>query len=335
MSLMTPAPTAMGNAPLAARRVDTWRAVSARGFTRGASSSTMVSSSAIPAPCNSAVTRSPAARIVFESATMQHARDGCSAVMTAPACSNALRSTTTERVTDAFASARASSESVIACPARRPALRAGRDPLASSLRHAETLQRLTELVRKRGTRPITVGGIDRDDAQHAGRTRAHHHDHVANGNGLRHVVRDEYHRRAIPSQEREELLLQLEARERVDRGEGLVEQQHLRLQRKRARDADPLCHATGKLARIRVLEIAETHRDEKLLGDATRFASSETTRAQADRDVLQHREPRKQSGLLKRHADVLVGSKTYDFAVPDEPAARRRHQACGEAEQRR
>ena len=80
---------------------------------------------------------------------------------------------------------------------------------------------------------------------------------IAERDRLGHVVRDEQHGRPVEPEQRLELLLQLEPRERIDGGERLVEQQQSRLQRQRARDADALRHAARQLARIRILEVGE------------------------------------------------------------------------------
>jgi hypothetical protein len=102
-----------------------------------------------------------------------------------------------------------------------------------------------------------------------------------------------------------------------------------------ARDADALRHAARELARIRALEVREPDGREKGFRDPACLVAVVAARTQADRDVLAHVEPREQSGLLERHADVLVRPEAHRLAVPQQPAARRRQQAGGEAEQRR
>ena len=73
---------------------------------------------------------------------------------------------------------------------------------------------------------------------------------------LIHVVRD-HHRRDFFACAKAWMqhLLEFVARERVEHSERLVEQQHPRLQRKGARDADALAHALAKAPRG-VLSIA-------------------------------------------------------------------------------
>ena len=168
----------------------------------------------------------------------------------------------------------------------------------------------------------------------AGRWR-HHDDHIAERDRFRHVVRDEQHRRAVESQQRLELLLQLEPRERIDGGERLVEQQQPRLQRQRARDAHALRHAARQLARIRVLEVGEADGVQEARRRCLRIAPRMCPRVRSPiatfwRTVIHGKEPR----LLERHAEVTGGSHLHRAAIPATCAARRAQQSCGEAEQR-
>ena len=52
-------------------------------------------------------------------------------------------------------------------------------------------------------------------------------------------------------------LLHLGAGDRVERGEGLVEQQHRLAGEQGAQEGDPLAHPAGELARARALEAGE------------------------------------------------------------------------------
>ena len=67
-----------------------------------------------------------------------------------------------------------------------------------------------------------------------------------------------------------ELALQAAARDLVHRRERLVEQQHLRVARKRPRQRDTLLLPAGELARQPVLEPREAHELEQLGGPTTR-----------------------------------------------------------------
>ena len=62
--------------------------------------------------------------------------------------------------------------------------------------------------------------------------------------GMVDVVRDHEDGRAGARDDAHQLVLECRARERVERAERLVEQQHLRLHGERARDADALLHST-------------------------------------------------------------------------------------------
>src|SRR6185312_13664795 len=199
---------------------------------------------------------------------------------------------------------------------------------------AEACERLGELVcigEARAVALLAAHGNDRLDRRGALR---HHDDDIAEGDRLGHVVRDEEHRRPVELQQRLELLLQLEPRERVDRGERLVQQQEARLQRERACDADTLRHAAGELARVCVLELVQADGVEELVGDAPRVAAALAARRQADRDVLAHRHPREEAGLLERHAEMVGGSHAHRLAVPGEATRGGAHQSRGEPEQR-
>ena len=62
--------------------------------------------------------------------------------------------------------------------------------------------------------------------------------------------------------DRHHRVLQVRARQRVERAERLVEQQHLRLHRQRAGEADALLHAAGDLRRPLVLGVRHLHEVE-------------------------------------------------------------------------
>ena len=60
----------------------------------------------------------------------------------------------------------------------------------------------------------------------------------------------------------------------VERAERLVEQQHLRLDRERARQRDALALAAGELGRIAVGEPVELHQLEQLVRPCARISAS-------------------------------------------------------------
>ena len=139
--------------------------------------------------------------------------------------------------------------------------------------------------------------------QHAA---VHHRDAVAEDERLRHVVSHEDRRHAEGAANPLELLLERVARERVERAEGLVHQQQLRLGGERAREADALLLPARELRRrprsIRSrLELDERQQLVDARADA-RLRPPE--QARRHRDVLCHREVRKEPDLLEAIADA-------------------------------
>ena len=91
----------------------------------------------------------------------------------------------------------------------------------------------------------------------AARPRSHHDDPVGQEDRFADVVRDEDDRlpRLLP--ESQEQQVHLVARERVERAEGLVHQEHGGVLRERAHDRGPLLHAARELARVGLVEADE------------------------------------------------------------------------------
>ncbi len=84
-----------------------------------------------------------------------------------------------------------------------------------------------------------------------------HDQAVAEGEGLARVVGDDQRRRPRLAQPRGELGHQRRPRRGVERGEGLVEEEQIRLDREGARQADPLRLPAGKGASIAAREVAD------------------------------------------------------------------------------
>ena len=112
-------------------------------------------------------------------------------------------------------------------------------------------------------------------------------------------------------------VLQVRARQRVERAERLVEQQHLRLHRQRAGDADALLHAAGDLRRPLVLGVGHLHEVEVVhdpvvpLGAASCFAPKHLVHREAH--VLVDGQPRQQAVVLEHHG--AIGPGAVDLAV--------------------
>jgi hypothetical protein len=66
-------------------------------------------------------------------------------------------------------------------------------------------------VRERDARAIAVFAVHGNDAPNRSRPLAHHHDHVAERDGLGDVVRDEHDRGPVALEQGEKVLLALGA----------------------------------------------------------------------------------------------------------------------------
>ena len=118
-------------------------------------------------------------------------------------------------------------------------------------------------------------------------------------------------------------VLQVRAGQRVERAERLVEQQHLRLHRQRAGDADALLHAAGDLRRPLVLGVRHVHQLEVVHAPSrgARRATSlpRNTLSTASCDVVVDGQPRQQRVVLEHHG--AVRARLVDLAVLEEHAA--------------
>ncbi len=93
----------------------------------------------------------------------------------------------------------------------------------------------------------------------------HHRDAVGDRERLLLVVRDVDRRDPELELDPPDLLAQLHAHLRVERRERLVEEQHARLDRERARERDALLHAAGELVRVALARVAEPDELEQLV----------------------------------------------------------------------
>ena len=124
----------------------------------------------------------------------------------------------------------------------------------------------------------------------------------------------------------QQLSVEALARQRVERAERLVEQEHARLQRQRAGDGHALAHAARQLVRAGAGEPAEADEVEQLGGARRRrSARGQPASAQGEGDVVERVAPGQQPRFLEDEADPRIG--------PDHGLARRPHGAAGRAEQ--
>ena len=155
------------------------------------------------------------------------------------------------------------------------------------------------------------------------------------------VVGDEHDRLLEIGLQPAELVLQPGARDRVDRAERLVHQQHRRVRGERARDADALPLPTRELVRIAVAVLRGIEPDEvEELVDARALpllVPSEHLRHR--RDVVFDRLVREQPDLLDHVADASTQMHRVDvrdvLVLDVDAATRRLDQPVDHAQQRR
>src|ERR1700733_4831093 len=85
----------------------------------------------------------------------------------------------------------------------------------------------------------------------------------------------------------------------VERREGLVHQQDLRLGRERARDRDALAHAARELRGMTALEAGEPDQPHHLLRAGLALGPAEAAQLERKRDVVQNIAPGKGALLLE------------------------------------
>ncbi len=113
---------------------------------------------------------------------------------------------------------------------------------------------------------------DIDDPFDAARPWRHRDDAVAEVKRFVDVVRDENHRDAFVFPDALQLVLQAAARERIERAERLVEQQHARTVHEAARNRHALRHAARQLMRIRIFKAVQADERDVLRDRIALFA---------------------------------------------------------------
>src|SRR5688572_12899928 len=176
------------------------------------------------------------------------------------------------------------------------------DQIPDLIAELVALRRLLDLERARARQ------VDADVLADAPGAGAQHHHAVAEEHRLLDVVGDEHDGLARALPDARHFLLHGLARLRVERAEGLVHQQHLRIERQHARERRALLHAAGDLGRIVVAEFRQAH---DLQVTRYRFFNPSFFIAlgfQPPGDIPRHRLPREQRELLEHHAAVGAGA---------------------------
>ena len=112
--------------------------------------------------------------------------------------------------------------------------------------------------------------------------------------------------------DRHHRVLQVRARQRIERAERLVEQQHLRLHGQRAGDADALLHAARDLRRPLVLGVRHLHEVEIVHGPVMALGAATWCREHlVDREahVVVDGEPRQQAVVLEHDGAVRARAR--------------------------
>ena len=112
-----------------------------------------------------------------------------------------------------------------------------------------------------------------------------HHDAVGDQHGLVEIVGDEQDGLLGARVDVEQLGLHGLARLRVERAERLVHQQHLGVDRERARDADALLHAAGELVRAAVERVLEADEIEIAARGVAQLAAAHALHFEAEHHV--------------------------------------------------
>ena len=199
------------------------------------------------------------------------------------------RGTRSRSTSASSASASGSVESTTSC---------GRTSVAAEARRLAD-ERQHELVR----RPL-VEVLRRADLLDA--PVVHEHDLVGDLHRLLLVVRDEDRRDVHLVVETAQPLAELLPHARVERAERLVEEQHLRLDRERARERHALPLAAGELRRIALAEPLELHELEQLVHALADLRLRPLAHRQAERDVVGDRHVLERRVVLEDEADAAL-----------------------------
>ena len=134
----------------------------------------------------------------------------------------------------------------------------------------------------------------------------HDPDAVGHREGFLLVVRDQHRRDAELALHLADGAAQLLADLRIERPEGLIEQQHLRLVRQRPRDRHPLLLSAGELRRQPLVESLERHQPQQLLAPLAAGTRAHAAHAQRKLDVLRDGHVAEQGVVLEHQAHAAL-----------------------------
>ena len=158
---------------------------------------------------------------------------------------------------------------------------------------------------------------------------AHDRDAVAEAQRLVEVVAHEQDGLLHARLQREQLVLQLVADQRVERREGLVHQEDVGVRGERAGEPHALLHAARQLADGAVPPVREADQFELALHDALQLGGRFAAQLEPEPDVLRDRAPGQQAELLEHHRDPQPAQAAEVLRA----AARHVHRAVGVGDQ--
>ena len=131
-----------------------------------------------------------------------------------------------------------------------------------------------------------------------------------------------------------DLFAHLAAQAGIEVGQGLIKQQHIRLQHQGAGQGHALLLAARQLAGQALVKVNQAHILQGVQRPGTRIRLGHTGHLQAIAHVLDHVHVREQGVALKHHADIALGGAQRGdiFAPHDDPARRGRLQPGNHAQ---
>ena len=144
---------------------------------------------------------------------------------------------------------------------------------------------------------------------------AHDEDAIAELERLGQVVGDEHHGLADLVVQADDLVLHVAADQRVERGERLVEEEHVRVAGERPGETDALLHAAGELVGVGVLVSGQADQFDDLHGPLGALGLAHAAYLQAVRDVVDDPAVRQQPEVLEDHGELAAPQLAQPFGV--------------------
>jgi hypothetical protein len=146
-----------------------------------------------------------------------------------------------------------------------------------------------------------------DLAQDPARIAAEHQDPVAHQNRLFDVVRhqnDALDGHPALGPQIQEIGAQRLGGEHIERRKWFIHEQNIRMHHEGAGESHALPHAARKLARVGGLESVQADEIDRRQRPLANIRPRHSLRLQAERDVLEHGQPRKQGEALEHHRNT-------------------------------